>query len=95
MDDHCLTLPARPPPTSSVLTLHTHHATPQAKTLDHTTRSWPLRRMGAHPNCPSKVAATGESLASVLAAHPAALLGARVAEHFQGQLPYLFKVSER
>ncbi|KAG2437253.1 hypothetical protein HXX76_005916 [Chlamydomonas incerta] len=47
--------------------------------------------MGAHPNCPSKVAATGESLASVLAAHPAALLGARVAEHF-GQLPYLFKV---
>ncbi|PNW87389.1 hypothetical protein CHLRE_02g147650v5 [Chlamydomonas reinhardtii] len=47
--------------------------------------------MGAHPNGPSKVAATGESLASLLAAHPAALLGARVAEHF-GQLPYLFKV---
>lgn len=49
--------------------------------------------MGAHPNGPSKVAATGESLASLLAAHPAALLGARVAEHF-GQLPYLFKVRE-
>ncbi|KXZ54187.1 hypothetical protein GPECTOR_5g282 [Gonium pectorale] len=46
--------------------------------------------MGAHPNCPSKLASTGESLQAHLDRYPQ-LLGGYVQKHF-GQLPYLFKV---
>jgi mannose-6-phosphate isomerase len=47
--------------------------------------------MGVHPNGPSMIAETGESLASHLAANPD-LLGHQVASSFNGQLPFLFKV---
>jgi mannose-6-phosphate isomerase len=48
--------------------------------------------MGVHPNGPSVVAETGESLATLVAANPALLLGEAVNSRFSGQLPFLFKV---
>lgn len=47
--------------------------------------------MGTHPNCPSVVAATGESLRSWIEAHPQ-VLGTTSLRHFGADLPYLFKV---
>ncbi|PNH02792.1 Mannose-6-phosphate isomerase [Tetrabaena socialis] len=47
--------------------------------------------MGAHPNCPSKLQATGESLQAFLERHPQ-MLGGKVQQHFGTQLPFLFKV---
>ena len=47
--------------------------------------------MGVHPNGPSVLADTGESLAAHLAANPH-LLGDQVNTTFSGQLPFLFKV---
>jgi mannose-6-phosphate isomerase len=50
--------------------------------------------MGAHPKAPSAVVVDGglRSLADVIAAEPVKTLGARVAEAFDGKLPFLFKV---
>jgi mannose-6-phosphate isomerase len=48
--------------------------------------------MGVHPNGPSVVAETGESLSALLAASPALLLGEAINTSFSGQLPFLFKV---
>ncbi|EFJ44150.1 hypothetical protein VOLCADRAFT_65163 [Volvox carteri f. nagariensis] len=47
--------------------------------------------MGAHPNCPSKLQSTGESLQACLDKYPQ-LLGDKVVQNFGNQLPYLFKV---
>ncbi|GIL59093.1 hypothetical protein Vafri_14039 [Volvox africanus] len=47
--------------------------------------------MGAHPNCPSKLMSTGESLQACLDKYPQ-LLGDQVVQNFGKQLPYLFKV---
>ena len=52
-----------------------------------------LRRMGTHPNCPSTVAGSGQTLDGWLAGHPQAL-GKGTAEHFHSaDLPFLFKVN--
>jgi mannose-6-phosphate isomerase len=53
--------------------------------------------LGAHPNDPSRVllddaGATAEPLDARIARDPAASLGARVAERFGGELPFLLKV---
>lgn len=50
--------------------------------------------MGAHPSAPSGVTRDGRdtTLDLVIAADPAAELGADVAERFEGRLPYLLKV---
>jgi mannose-6-phosphate isomerase len=50
--------------------------------------------MGAHPKAPSDVFVDGDyrSLADEIAASPADTLGVRVAEAFDGRLPFLFKV---
>jgi mannose-6-phosphate isomerase len=47
--------------------------------------------MGVHPNGPSVLAETGQSLADHLAADPD-LLGEPVKNMFNNQLPFLFKV---
>ena len=50
--------------------------------------------MGAHPKAPSRVKYQDRwlSLADLIALHPQDILGKRVAEKFNNQLPYLFKV---
>jgi mannose-6-phosphate isomerase len=50
--------------------------------------------MGAHPKAPSLVRYNGQwmSLTDLIARQPQAILGSRVAEKFNHQLPYLFKV---
>lgn len=48
-------------------------------------------RMGAHPNCPSRLQASGLSLQEFLERHPE-VLGPEVYHHFDGQLPFLLKV---
>ena len=50
--------------------------------------------MGAHPAGPSIVRANGSSrgLDEVVAADPAAVLGAELADRFEGRLPFLLKV---
>ncbi len=51
--------------------------------------------MGTHPNCPSTVAGSGQTLDGWLAGHPQAL-GKGTAEHFHSvDLPFLFKVNVR
>ena len=47
--------------------------------------------LGAHHRAPARVAHEGE-LDALVRAQPEALLGARVAQRFDGQLPFLFKV---
>ncbi|MEW5298175.1 MAG: hypothetical protein WDW36_001327 [Sanguina aurantia] len=47
--------------------------------------------MGTHPNCPSRVAATGQSLQEWISGNPS-VLGDKVSRYFKGQLPFLFKV---
>ncbi|KAJ2705525.1 Mannose-6-phosphate isomerase [Coemansia spiralis] len=47
--------------------------------------------MGTHPNGPSRVFGSKQSLGELIAADPARLLGA-AAERFGNQLPFLFKV---
>jgi mannose-6-phosphate isomerase len=50
--------------------------------------------MGTHPNSPSRVLPSNETLSEYLAAHPE-LLGDRVIDRFEasnGNLPFLFKV---
>jgi len=47
--------------------------------------------MGVHPSGPSVIAETGQSLADYISENPACL-GEKVAERFNGQLPFLFKV---
>ncbi|XP_023326981.1 mannose-6-phosphate isomerase [Eurytemora carolleeae] len=47
--------------------------------------------MGVHPNGPSVIAETGETLAEYISKNPDCL-GSKVSEKFQGQLPFLFKV---
>ena len=47
--------------------------------------------MGVHPNGPSVLAETGESLSAHLTANPE-LLGEPVSTRFNSQLPFLFKV---
>ena len=50
--------------------------------------------MGAHPKAPSHIIVNGTSLAldQWIATYPLELLGAAVSQHFDGQLPFLFKV---
>ena len=50
--------------------------------------------MGAHPDLPSTVEEHGEAIGldRLIAEAPAALLGARTARDFGGELPYLFKI---
>ncbi|OQA94318.1 MAG: Mannose-6-phosphate isomerase [Chloroflexi bacterium ADurb.Bin222] len=50
--------------------------------------------IGAHPNAPSRVFLGDEplSLATLIAREPVAMLGAAVAQRFDNQLPFLFKV---
>jgi mannose-6-phosphate isomerase len=50
--------------------------------------------MGAHPKAPSRVQYQGQwlSLADLIAMHPQEILGEQIAEKFNNQLPYLFKV---
>lgn len=50
--------------------------------------------MGAHPKAPSLVRYNGQwrSLTDLIARQPQAILGSQVAEKFNHQLPYLFKV---
>lgn len=50
--------------------------------------------LGTHPNAPSNVIRAGErlSLTDLIAQDPAGILGAEVAQRFEGQLPFLFKV---
>jgi mannose-6-phosphate isomerase len=48
--------------------------------------------MGAHPMASARVARVGASLAEVIAADPAAALGAEVATGFGPRLPFLLKV---
>jgi mannose-6-phosphate isomerase len=47
--------------------------------------------MGVHPNGPSIIAETGETLAEYISTHPECL-GEKVKERFNGKLPFLFKV---
>jgi mannose-6-phosphate isomerase len=46
--------------------------------------------LGAHPKAPSRIGE--QSLADLVAADPKRVLGARVAERFRGELPFLLKV---
>ena len=48
-------------------------------------------RMGTHPNGPSSLADTGETLQAWIEQHPESL-GSAVQKRFQNQLPFLFKV---
>ena len=50
--------------------------------------------IGTHPNAPSHTVLGGErvSLAALIASDPPAVLGAAVAQRFDNQLPFLFKV---
>ncbi|MES1173021.1 MAG: mannose-6-phosphate isomerase, class I [Myxococcales bacterium] len=48
--------------------------------------------MGAHPNAPSLVLPSGESLATLIEREPARLLGAANEARFGARLPYLLKV---
>ena len=54
--------------------------------------------MGDHPNGPSKSAATGVELATLIQQHPYEFLGAKVTQKYPNptngkpQLPFLFKV---
>ncbi len=47
--------------------------------------------MGTHPSVPSKNASSGETLRNILGQHPE-LLGDKIVEKFEGELPFLFKV---
>lgn len=47
--------------------------------------------MGTHPNGPSTIAQTGQSLADYINDHPQCL-GQQSVSHFGQQLPFLFKV---
>lgn len=48
--------------------------------------------MGAHPLAPSRLAATGQSLAALIEEAPAEQLGTRVAGEYGARLPFLLKV---
>jgi mannose-6-phosphate isomerase len=48
--------------------------------------------MGAHPLAPSRLASSGESLSSLIAAAPEASLGADVVARYGAKLPFLLKV---
>lgn len=47
--------------------------------------------MGTHPSCPSRLAATNQSLKEYLVKNPS-LLGSKVVAKFGADLPFLFKV---
>ncbi|KAJ2722719.1 Mannose-6-phosphate isomerase [Coemansia sp. Benny D115] len=48
--------------------------------------------MGTHPSGPSKVFGTDTPLSAIVAESPELALGSTIAQKYQGQLPYLFKV---
>jgi mannose-6-phosphate isomerase len=48
--------------------------------------------IGAHPHAPSKLASDGRSLAQLIADAPRDVLGVRVADQFDGRLPFMLKV---